>query len=264
MEDIGTLQKELEATKLAYEMTAQISHFKSGYLAKTAHELRSPLSSLMGLHQLILGDLCEDPQEEKEFLQEGFEAAKKLVEIIDRIITISKIDYGAITLKTEIVCLNEIIKEVYALTEIQAKNYSYKIEVKQPETKIFIQGDKARFIQVFTTLVDASLNLMEKGKITLTSQVDEREKIVQVFVDIPCSFQQWKKQQEDLETSDLTLTSLKQWNNNLKLSPAMTLTLSQTLLEKMGGNLKIVDISPRNEPETFTRLQCVLPLLQLS
>ncbi len=264
MEEIETLQKELEATKLAYEMTAQINQFKSGYLAKTAHELRSPLSNLMGLHQLILGDLCEDTQEEKEFLQQGFEAAKKLVQIIDRIVTISKIDYGTIHLNIEKVCLNNIINEVYQLTEIQAKNYSYKIDVKQSETNIFIQGDKARLIQTLTALVDTSLNLMEKGKITITNQVNERENIAQVFIDIPCSLQQWEKQQEDLETSELTLTSLKKWNKNLQLSPVMTLTLSQTLLEKMGGNLTIVDISPKNEPETFIRLQCLLPLMGLS
>ena len=56
MEKIKTLDTELEATQLADLMTAQISQLKSGFLAKTAHELRSPLSSLRGLHQLILGD----------------------------------------------------------------------------------------------------------------------------------------------------------------------------------------------------------------
>lgn len=264
MDELETLKKELEATKLAYEMTTQISYLKSGYLAKTAHELRSPLSSLMGLHQLILGDLCEDPQEEREFLQQGFESAKKLVEIIDRIVTVSKIDYGMIPLNLETVCLNNIIEEVHELTEIQAKNYSYKITVKQPETNLFIQGDKNRFVQALMALVDTSLNLMEKGTIIITSQVNEREKTAQVFIDVPCSLRQWEKQQEDLQTSDLTLTSLKEWNNNLQLSPGMTLTLSQTLLEKMGGNLTIVDISPENEPETVTRLQCLLPLIRLS
>ncbi|MDJ0660183.1 MAG: HAMP domain-containing sensor histidine kinase [Crocosphaera sp.] len=264
MEEIETLQKELEATRLAYAMTAQINQFKSGYLAKTAHELRSPLSSLMGLHQLILGDLCEDPQEEKEFLQQGFESAKKLVEIIDRIVTISKIDYGVIALNIEKICLNNIINEVYELTEIQANNYSYKIELKQPVTDIFIQGDRNRLIQGLTALIDVSLNLMEKGKIIVTTQLNEREKIAKLLIDIPCSLQQWKKQQEDLPASDLTLASLKKWNDNLRLSPDMTLVLCQTLLEKMGGNLTILDISPDNEPETLTRLQCLLPLPPLS
>ncbi|MDJ0729448.1 MAG: HAMP domain-containing sensor histidine kinase [Crocosphaera sp.] len=264
MEEIETLQKELKATQLAYEMTAQISQFKSSYLAKTAHELRSPLSSLMGLHQLILGDLCEDPQEEKEFLQQGFEAAKKLVEIIDRIVTISKIDYGTISLNVEPVCLNNIVKEVYELTEFQAKNYSYKIDVKQSETDIFIQADKARLIHALTTLVDLALSLMEKGTITLTSQLNERENIAKLLIDVPCSLQQWQKQQEDLQTSDLTLASLKKWNNNLQLSPGMSFVLCQTLLAKMGGNLTILDISPDHESETLTRLQCLMPLIPLS
>ncbi len=264
MEEIKTLQKELEATKLAYEMTTQFSHFKSSFLAKTAHELRSPLSSLMGLHQLILGDLCENPEEEKEFLQQGFESAKKLVEIIDRIITVSKIDYGSISLNIERISLNNIIEEVYELTEFQTKNYSYKIDIKQPDIDIFIQADKARLVQGLTALVDTALTVMEKGTIIITSQLNERENVAKLFIDIPCFFYKWKKQQEDLQTAGLTLTSLKEWNNNLQLSPAMTLILCQTLLEKMGGNLTILDISPENEPETFTRLQCLMPLNQVS
>ncbi|ACB53552.1 two-component sensor histidine kinase [Crocosphaera subtropica ATCC 51142] len=263
MEAIEALQKELEATRLAYEMTTQISQFKSSYLAKTAHELRSPLSSLMGLHQLILGNLCEDPQEEKEFLQQGFEAAKKLVEIIDRIVTISKIDCGKIPLNLETVSLHNIVKEVYQLTEFQAINYSYRIKVKQPETEIFIQADETLLIQGLTTLIDNSLTLMNKGTIFISSQFNERENQAKLLIDIPCSPQHWEKQQEDLSTSDLTLSSLKKWSHDLQLSPAMTLTLCQTLLEKMGGNLTVLDISPENKPETFTRLQCLMPLIQL-
>ncbi|MGK7879968.1 MAG: sensor histidine kinase [Crocosphaera sp.] len=264
MERIKTLENELEATQLAYLMTAQISQFKSGFLAKTAHELRSPLSSLMGLHQLILGDLCEDTQEEKEFLQQGFEAAKKLVEIIDRIVTISKIDYGKIDLNIETVCLNNILEQVYELTEFQAINYNYKIELKQPETKIFIRADEARLIQALTTLVDTGINLIEKRKIIITNQLNEREDTAIVLIDIPSSFRQWEKQQEDLQTSDLTLASVKNWNDNLELSPSMNLILCQTLLAKMGGDLNLLDISPQSEPETLTRLQFLMPLVRLS
>ncbi|MDJ0601245.1 MAG: HAMP domain-containing sensor histidine kinase [Crocosphaera sp.] len=263
MEEIQRLEKELEATQLAYLMTAQINQLKSSYLAKTAHEIRSPLSSLMGLHQLILGNLCEDPQEEKEFLQQGFEAAKKLVEMIDRIITISKIDYGTISLHVETVCLKDIINEVYKLTEFQAKNYSYRIDLKHPKVDIYIQADKSRLIQGLTALVDTAISLMDKGTITITSQLNERENIAKLLIHIPCSFQQWEKQQEDLQTSNLTLASLKEWNNNLQLSPAMTFILCQTLLAKIGGKLTILDISPENEPATLTQLECLLPLVPL-
>ncbi|MDJ0510516.1 MAG: HAMP domain-containing sensor histidine kinase [Crocosphaera sp.] len=264
MDDIETLRKELEATKLAYEMTAQINQFKTGYLAKTAHELRSPLSSLMGLHQLILGDLCEDPQEEREFLQQGFEVAKKLVEIIDRIVTISKIDYGTIPLNLEKVSLNHVLNEVYQLTEFQAKNYSFKIDIKQPDLDGYIQVDSTRLIHGLTNLIDTAINLMSHGKILIASQLNELEKIAKIIIDIPCSIQQWQQEQTELETPDLTFISLQEWNHNLQLSPAMTLLLCKTLFNKMGGQLKILDISPSHDSETLTRLECLIPLVPLS
>lgn len=260
MDELETLRKELEATKLAYEMTAQINQFKTGYLAKTAHELRSPLSSLMGLHQLILGDLCEDTEEEREFLKQGFEAAKKLVEMIDRIVTISKIDYGSIALNIEKVSLNYVLNEVYQLTEIQAKNYSFKIEIEQPKSDVFIQADRTRLIQGLTSLIDTAINLMSQGKIVITSQLNKPNETAKIIIDIPCSIQQWQQEQKERQTSDLTLVSLQKWSQNLQLSPVMNLLLCQTLLNKMGGQLTILDISPPNDPETLTRLQCLIPL----
>ncbi|GBF84663.1 histidine kinase dimerization/phospho-acceptor domain-containing protein [Aphanothece sacrum] len=70
-DEIEALKQELEQTKLAYQMAVQLSQFKSGFLAKTSHELRSPLSTLMGLHQLILSDLCENHEEEREFIEQA-------------------------------------------------------------------------------------------------------------------------------------------------------------------------------------------------
>ncbi|MGB5770405.1 MAG: HAMP domain-containing sensor histidine kinase [Crocosphaera sp.] len=260
MDDIETLQKELEETKMAYEMTAKISQFKSSFLVKTAHELRSPLSSLMALHQLILADLCENPEEEREFIKQGFESAKKLLEILDRIVIISKIDYGKLSLKIETVSLNKIIDKVYILTEFQAKNYSLKIKLQQPETEIFIQADEERFIQGLTALIDTAITLMNIGTITISTKVNELESIAQILINVPCSIKQWETEQQELETSNLSLTSLQEWNHNLCLSPAMTFILCQTLLEKMGGTLNILDISPQNETETLTKLQCLMPL----
>ena len=65
MSEIDQLKNELRQIQLAYALQRQISHFKGGFLARISHELRSPLSQLTSLHQLILNDLCEDPQEER-------------------------------------------------------------------------------------------------------------------------------------------------------------------------------------------------------
>ena len=98
MSDIEQLTTELENTQIAYQMAQEINQLKTGFLGRAAHELRSPLSSLISLHQLILFDFCESPEEEKQFLEHAYQSAQKLLEMIDELILVSKLDYGAIPL----------------------------------------------------------------------------------------------------------------------------------------------------------------------
>ena len=63
MSDIEQLTTELENTQIAYQMAQEINQLKTGFLGRAAHELRSPLSSLISLHQLILFDFLEDQRE---------------------------------------------------------------------------------------------------------------------------------------------------------------------------------------------------------
>ncbi|MGL5880139.1 MAG: sensor histidine kinase, partial [Xenococcaceae cyanobacterium] len=95
MNEIEALKEELKQTQLAYQMAIQWSQFKAGFLARISHELRSPLSSLIGLHQLILSDLCESPEEQREFLSQAHQSALKLMRLIDEVVDIAKTSYGA-------------------------------------------------------------------------------------------------------------------------------------------------------------------------
>ncbi|MEQ8958292.1 MAG: histidine kinase dimerization/phospho-acceptor domain-containing protein, partial [Coleofasciculus sp. C2-GNP5-27] len=78
-DQLESLKQELEQTRLAYQMAHEMSLYKGGFLARTSHELRSPLSSLMGMHQLILSDLCDSPEEAKEFVAQAHTSAQKMV-----------------------------------------------------------------------------------------------------------------------------------------------------------------------------------------
>ena len=83
--------KEIE---LAYHLAREMSQFKAGFLARTTHVLRSPLNGLIGLHQLILSDLCENPEEEREFIGQAHERALKLLNLIDEILHIARAEHG--------------------------------------------------------------------------------------------------------------------------------------------------------------------------
>ncbi len=52
-------------------MAAQMGQYKAGFLARTFHELGSPLTSLISLYQLILSDLCDSPAEERDCIAQA-------------------------------------------------------------------------------------------------------------------------------------------------------------------------------------------------
>ena len=97
MNELERLQKENEALTLALQAQREINHYKQFFLARVAHELRSPLSSLISLQQLILHDLCETPAEEKEFLSDANVAAQKLLTMIDDLVTVSDAAFAVVT-----------------------------------------------------------------------------------------------------------------------------------------------------------------------
>lgn len=135
------LQQQLQNTQLAYEMAQEMSQFKGGFLARTTHELRSPLNGLIGLHQLILSDLCEDPAEEREFITQAHERALKLLHLMDEILNVAKTEHGNNKLDIQPKSLAEILQEVYKLTYMLAVDRNLKLQISPPDPEIYVLAD---------------------------------------------------------------------------------------------------------------------------
>lgn len=259
MSNLEKIKQELEQAKLAYQITADINQFKTGFLARTAHELRSPLSSLMSLHQLILADLCESPEEEREFINQAYQTAQKLLKMLDEVITVSKIEYGRTPLKQEIFPVDEILTAVYQFTHLQAANKNLKLEINKPNSSLYIKTDFERARQLLISLIDTGINLIEEGKILVLVSHEENSKTAKIAIKIPCSPEVWSETNESLETiPEATIDNLKTFSKKLQLSPAMKLKLAQNLLETMKGQLEIISLPPDN----FTQINCLFPLAE--
>ena len=157
MNEIDELKEELKQAQLAYQMAAQMSQFKAGFLARTSHELRSPLSSMIGLHQLILSDLCESPEEQKEFIAQAYHSALKLMKLIDEIVAVSKTEYGTNSLHLELLSLDSIFAEIDRLTHLQAANRNLKLRIEQPDPQLCVFADRNRLIQLIFNLIDSGI-----------------------------------------------------------------------------------------------------------
>ncbi|MDZ8055229.1 MAG: sensor histidine kinase [Aulosira sp. ZfuVER01] len=254
----------LQENQLAYQMAREMSQFKAGFLARTTHELRSPLNGLIGLHQLILSDLCENPEEEREFVAQAHERALKLLKLIDEILNVARVEHGTNKLDIQPLSLTEVLQEVYKLTYLLAANRNFSLQMSLPESEIYVLADPRWLRQVLLNLVDTAIVQMEEGTISIYTNASPIKNSAYIWLDVPVDALPWSESIDFIKSIDFTQVEDKPVvaeKQNSHLSPGMKLLLSQTLLEVMGGTLEIVPSTTEEGNEQFTRLQVSIPLM---
>lgn len=254
------LKRQLQQTKLAYQMAAQMSSFKGGFLARTSHELRSPLNSLIGLHQLILSGLCDSPEEERQFIEQAHQSALKLIKLIDEIIHVSKVEHGTNRLEIRPLDLSILLESLARLNNLQAANRNIRLDVVIPKSEIYVLADSQCLLQILTLLVDSSIALMDSGSISV-SVPQKKSELVEILLEIDSSEVIWHEPMDLLEkipepSPEMARSSYKE----PAITPGMKLFMAQNLLESMAGKLNITASSQEEEPSSMvTQLQCLIP-----
>ncbi|MBE9214806.1 HAMP domain-containing histidine kinase [Plectonema cf. radiosum LEGE 06105] len=257
-QDISALSQRMREVEIAYHMAREMSQFKAGFLARTTHVLRSPLNGLIGLHQLILSDLCENPEEEREFISQAHERALKLLNLIDEILNIARAEHGDHKLEIQSCSLSQILQEVQELTYMLAENRNYPFEVLQPREDIYVLSDQRWLKQILTSLVDTAISQMEEGTINISAKADREKNLAYIWLDAP----------EDAIPSSEPINLIESAEDTKKvdeqqsklLQAGMKLLLNQTLLEVMGGKIEPVFYPKTNNNENISRLQISIPL----
>ena len=215
---------------LSYERLSQLERFKSGFLARTAHELRSPINSVIGLHQLILEGLCETPDEEKQFTAEAKEAAYKVLQLFDIIIAASKLDIGREVPALEPIPLKTLFKTLEELTRLQAANHNLRLTLKP--TDLSVVSDLKWLQMMLISLIDDAITSTKLGDITLEALADGEYVLLKIEADRPVG-----ELSVRLDTSlygrEVDLSNL----SSVYLSTGLTLAVAQEMAKALNGEL---------------------------
>jgi signal transduction histidine kinase len=245
----------LKQMHLAYLSALELSQFKAGFLSRTSHELRSPLSGLISSLQLILSDLCDDPEEERDYVRIAHDSALKLVEILDQVITVSKVDQGSYPLKMMAVDLDLVLQEVAMVVRMPAENRNLKLHIPLLEAEVEVWADMACLRQALVMLIDGAISLMDEGVIAVAVRVVDDWARLTIVDDRPVTA--WREVFPALPLPILTTPLTKNIDDLSQvptLSPNFRLVLAKDLLMAMGGNLALI------EQDGKTHLECSLPL----
>jgi PAS domain S-box-containing protein len=161
------ITRQLEAEELKKEFTSTLSH-----------ELRTPLTSIIGSLQLInsgvLGDIDKEIGELTGVAERN---GQRLLDLINDILDIEKIESGKLTLEPEVVALDELVGESLVLNKGFAERFQVRFEASAALLPVKVNVDRKRLLQVMTNLLSNAAKFSPQGGAVQVSMEDLGERV---------------------------------------------------------------------------------------
>ncbi len=225
------------------------SQYKSEFLANMSHELRTPLNSSLILAKLLADNTAGNlSQEQIQYAHSIYSAGNDLLNLINDILDLSKVEAGKLEIRPESVFLPKVIKSLEKTFEplVKEKNLKFQIMIDPgvPETML---TDRQRLEQILKNLLSNAFKFTEKGQVTLHVSQSTGKKISLSVIDTGIGVH--KAQQEVIfeafRQADGT-TNRKYGGTGLGLS------ISRDLARLLGGSIEVESVP--GEGSRFTLL----------
>ena len=264
---LAKLYREVEQASIQAE---EANRLKSDFLANTSHELRTPLNGIIGFLKLLLEGMADDPEEQQEFIEEAYKSSIHLLNLINDILDIAKIEAGKMELEFTEIELDELLQNVDNLIHTQAEQKGLSFQIKYPATltPVTLYGNYQRLLQVLLNLVGNGIKFTQEGGIVISAEVNNKKlefqgiefpgtvKISVADTGIGVSLEKQNKLFENFYQVDGSRT--KSYGGT-----GLGLAISQKLVEAMGGNISFYSMGEDlGSTVTFTVPLSHLPVIK--
>jgi signal transduction histidine kinase/ActR/RegA family two-component response regulator len=163
-------EKEKRAMELvnAKEQAEKSDRLKSAFLANMSHEIRTPMNGILGFSNLLKTPNLSG-EEQQEYIEIIEESGSRMLNIINDIMSISKIESGLMELHIQESNINEQIEYIYTFfkTEAEAKEIAFSFKNSLPENEAVVKTDREKLYSILTNLVKNAIKYTEEGSIEL-------------------------------------------------------------------------------------------------
>jgi two-component system phosphate regulon sensor histidine kinase PhoR len=152
--------------------------FRREFLGNVSHELKTPIFSIQGYVLTLLEGGLEDKEINRNFLLKAEKSINRMIEMIDDLDQIAKLESNRIHLNMTRFNLTELSKEVIEALEYKAKKKKITLKVSDTSRPIFVSADPGKITQVLTNLIVNSINYGKEGGKTTVRFFDLDENIL--------------------------------------------------------------------------------------
>ncbi|BAY13171.1 sensor histidine kinase [Calothrix sp. NIES-2098] len=181
---VARLKAWAEELEIAWKEAKTANQVKSQFLATTSHELRNPLNIIINCVRLVHDGLCDNREEEIEFLKRADETAIHLLGIINDLLDISKIEAGKLSVVTEPLDLRKLLLEVINLQSVNVQQRGLQLKTDLGSEPIPVKADAAKLKQVLINVIGNATKFTEEGSIAIACEIQNSDDRPQVLIHI--------------------------------------------------------------------------------
>ena len=224
----------------------ELDALKSEFLSVATHELRTPLSIILGYNSMIEESALERlTAEERGLLRESLSACKRLMRLVNTMLDLSQLQAGKIQLQFSTCDIGQSLRAIVKLFEAEAHRRGLKIELKLDPTIPQIEVDPERIEQVFVNLVSNALKYTDAdGLISITGGKVENGSLAIEVVDTGIGIA--PEHQEMIFDEFARVRS----NSSGRPGSGLGLAIVRRILEAHGGDISVN--SALGQGSTFT------------
>lgn len=171
------LKTEKEKSDALAKEAMKLSTAKSRFLANMSHEIRTPMNGIIGFLALMENDSYQNQDELKQFVRSAKISAESLLDTINAVLDLSKIEAGKIELENLNFNLKKIVTQAISIVSPKAKEKSLSISYHLPEDKnLNFIGDPTRIRQIFLNLLSNAVKFTKEGEIKILIKINDVQK----------------------------------------------------------------------------------------
>ncbi len=225
------LQQNRELVK-AIRKAEESDRLKSAFLANMSHEIRTPLNGILGFSELLR--FAESEEDREDYIDVINKSGNQLLNIINDIIDISKIEAGQLAINLRETNLSEMLSNVYTIFEkiLKKKNSSIELKLNLPQEDIKILTDGKRVQQVISNLIDNAVKFTRQGSIQIRLSVHNEEKVLFEVADTGIGIDKAKQELIFERFRQLDDTTTREFGGT-----GLGLSICRSIIEKLGGSI---------------------------